>query len=227
MRQPNQDPYSDEAIRGRAQIVWNRILDAGGSVDTVRILAITKALDPSAAVGAIAAGLFDLGESYVQEFAAKAPTVASSSRGEQARWHFVGGLQRNKINMLPPVELIHSIGSQKLATAVGSRREGQAVLVQVNIGMEAQKGGCHPDDTAALVDHCIDAGLDVQGLMGVARQAADDDTTEQFESLVRLADDLHLPVRSMGMSADLDLAVMAGSTMVRIGTALFGPRPPR
>jgi len=183
MSQPNQDPYSDEAIRGRAEVVWNRILDAGGSVNTVRLVAITKALDPSAAIGAIAAGLFDLGESYAQEFAAKAPTVASSPRGDQARWHFVGGLQRNKINMLAPVELIHSIDSQKLASAVGSRREGQAVLVQVNIGMETQKGGCHPDETASLVAHCIDAGLDVQGLMGVARQAGGDDTTEQPNSL--------------------------------------------
>ena len=221
--------FDVDTIARNAEAIFNRIVDAGGDLDRVRLLSVTKALDPSAARGALRAGLFDLGENYVQELASKAEalSIEEPDLAEVVRWHFIGGLQRNKINQLPEVALIHSVDRVSLARAIATRRPGQAVLVQVNIGDESNKGGCAPGDTAELVAQAVDAGLDVVGLMGVARVAAPDDTQRQFELLAGLADRIGLAERSMGMSSDLDIAVRAGSTMVRVGTALFGPRPPR
>jgi uncharacterized pyridoxal phosphate-containing UPF0001 family protein len=101
------------------------------------------------------------------------------------------------------------------------------VLVQVNVSDEPQKGGCAPGDAPELVGRLVDAGLDVRGLMTVGRTGTPQEASGGFELLSRLADRLALPVRSMGMSGDLEAAVAAGSTMVRVGGALFGPRPPR
>ena len=221
--------FDPATIAARHAQLQQRIADAGGDLERVKILAVSKALPPDAALAALAAGLVDLGENYAQELVAKAPVVADRAveLGVEPRWHFIGGLQRNKINSLPEISCIHSIDRSSLATALGSRRPGQRVMVQVNIGDEAQKSGCAVGDTATLVGQARDAGLDVVGLMGVARPADDTDTLQQFRTLVGLADELGLPERSIGMSGDLELAVRAGSTMIRVGTALFGPRPPR
>lgn len=221
--------FDPDTVARRRDRLRDRIADAGGHPDEVDILAVTKAFDPRAAIAALTIGMADLGENYVQELAAKADEVAAAGEtlGVAPRWHFIGGLQRNKINALPEVASVQSVDRVSLANALGSRRPGQSVLIQVNIGDEPQKGGCAVADTPALVAASRDAGLDVRGLMGVARQAADDDTLAQFRSLVDLADRLELAERCIGMSGDLELAVRAGTTMVRVGTALFGPRPPR
>lgn len=221
--------FDPAAIAERHQRLVERIVDAGGDPAVVKVLAVSKALPPDAAVAAVEAGLLDLGENYAQELVAKAPQVAAALAGRdvQPRWHFIGGLQRNKINSLPDVACIHSVDRESLANAIATRRPGQTVMVQVNIGDEPQKSGCDLADTSSLVAVARDSGLDVVGLMGVARPADDADTLGQFRKLVELADELELPERSIGMSGDLELAVRAGSTMVRVGTALFGPRPPR
>ena len=102
------------------------------------------------------------------------------------------------------------------------------MLIQVNATDEAGKGGCAIADVSSLVAHSIDRGLNVRGLMTVGpTDQHPDDTLAAFTVVRSLVDDLGLAVCSMGMSADLDAAVRAGSTQVRIGSALFGPRPPR
>ena len=97
--------------------------------------------------------------------------------------------------------------------------------MQVNISAEPQKGGCAPDAVEQLVGDAAGLGLDVRGLMGVGPAGAPEDARSAFRSLVRLADQLGLPVRSIGMTDDVEVAVAEGSTMVRVGRDLFGDRP--
>ena len=100
-------------------------------------------------------------------------------------------------------------------------------MIQLNLSEEPQKGGASVPDGSALVDHARDMGLDVVGLMGVGSAGDPADSAAAFGELVALAEDLGLPERSIGMSDDLEVAVAQGSTMVRIGTGLFGVRAPR
>jgi uncharacterized pyridoxal phosphate-containing UPF0001 family protein len=111
-----------------------------------------------------------------------------------------------------------------LAAEVAHRAPGAAVLVQVNVAGEAQQGGCPPERVAAMVEGCIDLGLDVRGLMAIGAQGSPEIVRAGFRRVRDLADGLGLPERSMGMSGDLEAAVAEGATMIRVGTALFGPR---
>jgi pyridoxal phosphate enzyme (YggS family) len=184
--------------------------------DEVRIVAVTKGHGVDAVQAALAAGLTDVGESYAQELREKAAVDGVS-------WHFVGRLQTNKVRQVADlVHLWQSVDRDELADEIARRAPGAAVLVQVNVSGEPQKGGCDPADVAALVARCADIGLGVRGLMTVGHPA---DPRPGFRLLAGLADDLGLPERSMGMSGDLEIAVEEGATMVRVGRALFGPRP--
>jgi len=214
---------SSAEISRRAALVRDRICDAGGNPELVRLLAVTKGFGPQMISDAVTAGLDLLGESYVQEFVAK---VRSLPEGvlRVPTWHFVGRLQRNKVRSLPAVDVIQSVDRRSLAAEIARRRPGQRVLVQVNISGEAQKGGCALAEVSDLVSYCRDDGLRVDGLMGIAAQTGAEAAFEQFAKLSSLADELDLPERSMGMTADLEAAVRAGSTIVRVGTAIFGPR---
>jgi hypothetical protein len=219
------DPALAETVRANAETVRARIADAGGDADRVTLLAVTKGFGPEAPAAALAAGLVDLGENYAQELVAKAEVVTGPPA---PRWHFVGRLQRNKVRLLVPhVALWQSVDRVEVGAEIQKRAPGAAVLVQVNPAEEAQKGGCRPEDAAALVQALGDQGLDVRGLMAVAPDGPAHAVAAAFTLVVRLADELELPERSMGMTGDLEAAVRAGSTMVRVGRALFGPRPPR
>jgi pyridoxal phosphate enzyme (YggS family) len=216
-------PTPDE-VRSRAAAVRRRIAAAGGDPDAITLLAVTKGFGPEVAMAAAAAGLVDLGENYAQELVAKAPIVAEAH--PDVRWHAIGRLQRNKVRSLAGiVSLWQSVDRLDLGVEIAKRAPGAAVLVQVNVSAEPQKGGCEPDATSDLVAALVEHGLDVQGLMTVGRTGSPADARAGFALLRRLADDLDLPVRSMGMSGDLEAAVAEGATMVRVGSALFGPRP--
>jgi pyridoxal phosphate enzyme (YggS family) len=207
-------------------VVRQRIADAGGDPQAITLVAVTKGFGPEVALAAAGAGLLDLGENYAQELVAKAPVLADA--GHQVRWHAIGRLQRNKVRSLASVvSLWQTVDRIDLGLEIARRAPGAAVLVQVNVSDEPQKGGCAPADATELVGRLADAGLDVQGLMTVGRTGTPQEASGGFELLSRLADRLALPVRSMGMSGDLEVAVAAGSTMVRVGGALFGPRPSR
>jgi uncharacterized pyridoxal phosphate-containing UPF0001 family protein len=142
------------------------------------------------------------------------------------RWHFIGRLQSNKVRQVAPyVTLWQSVDRLSLGQEIARRAPGAAVLAQVNVSGESTKGGCRPEELLGLLDGLRALGLDVQGLMTVGPLAAPEAARPGFRELRRLADLHGLAVRSMGMSDDLEVAVEEGSTMVRVGSALFGPRP--
>lgn len=213
-----------EVLLARVDQVRQRIADAGGDPDQITLLAVTKGFGPEVALAAAKAGLADLGENYAQELVAKAPVVADA--GHEVRWHAIGRLQRNKVRSLAGiVALWQTVDREDLGREIAKRAPGASVLIQVNVSDEPQKGGCAPGETGDLVARLTDAGLEVRGLMTVGRTGDPADARAGFALLRRLADGLDLPVRSMGMSGDLEAAVAEGSTLVRVGAALFGPRP--
>jgi pyridoxal phosphate enzyme (YggS family) len=201
--------------------IHRRIEAAGGDPAGITIVG-AKPPSVDACHAALAAGIVDLGENRAQELVAKAAAVAG------ARWHFIGRLQTNKVKALAPhVALWESIDRRETVDAIVLRTHHTAdVLIQVNISDESQKGGCAPGDVAALVRHAAASGLSVLGLMGIGPLGAPEAARPGFRRLRALADDLGLAVRSMGMSSDLEIAVEEGATMIRVGTDLFGPRPP-
>ena len=204
-------------LEARLAEVRARIERAGGDPERVRVLAVTKTRTAAEVQEAVDLGL-ECGENRAQELLAKAPEVPG------ARWHFVGRVQTNKVRQLAPVVAVwQSVDRPDLVDELAKRVPGARVLVQVNVSGEPQKGGCAPAATAGLVDRARDAGLEVAGLMCVP---AFGDARTGFRTLRGLADDLGLEQRSMGMTGDLEDAVAEGSTMVRVGTALFGPRAP-
>jgi hypothetical protein len=188
-----------------------RIVDAGGDLDRVEIVAVTKGHGPEAVRAAAAVGLADVGENYAQELVAKAEAVDDP----RLRWHFIGRLQRNKVRQVSHlVRCWQSVDRLAVGEEIARRSPGAAVLVEVGLTDDPVRAGARPGLVPGLVDALRDLGLDVQGLMAVGPQGP-------------LADQLGLRTRSIGMSDDLELAVAEGSTMVRVGSALFGPRPPR
>jgi pyridoxal phosphate enzyme (YggS family) len=213
---------SVELVVERLAAVRQRIERAGGDAANVAILAVTKGFGAEAVRMAMAAGLDEVGENYAQELVAKVEAIAA----DQPRWHFIGRLQRNKVRKLAPsVHLWQSVDRIALGHEIAHHAPGAAVLVQVNVSAEPQKGGCDPNEVAELVRELRDLDLDVRGLMAVGPTGAPEAARPGYRQVRRLADDLGLDVRSMGMTGDLDVAVEEGSNLVRVGTALFGPRP--
>jgi PLP dependent protein len=207
-------------VAERVAAVRARIADAGG--EGVTLVAVTKGFEPEVVAAAVAAGIEDVGESYAQELVAKAAVV------EAPRWHFVGRLQANKVRaMAGTVDLWQSVDRPRLVDELARRAPGAKVLVQVDVTGEPAKGGCPPAEVPALVERAAGAGLEPRGLMAIGPLGPPEDARPGFRALVGLADRLGLAERSIGMSGDLEVAVQEGATMVRVGTALFGPRPPR
>jgi hypothetical protein len=217
---------SDEVAR-RLDAVRQRIERAGGDSSRVRIVGVTKGFGPEAVAAAQSAGLRDIGENYAAELVAKAGGAGSGAvEGEGIRWHFLGAVQRNKVPLLAPiVGLWQSVSRGSEGDRIARFAPGAAVLVQVDTTGLPGRNGCPPEGVGDLVARLLDLGLDVRGLMTVAApgEAA---AREAFGSVGRLADLLGLEERSMGMTDDLEAAVGAGTTMVRVGRALFGDRPP-
>jgi hypothetical protein len=208
-------------LAGRVAAVWERIEAAGGSRETVTLVAVTKRFGMDVVGGALAAGLTDLGENYAQELVEK----AAATEGE-VRWHFIGRIQRNKVKALAPyVNLWHGVDRASVGAEIARRAPGAAVLVQVNATGEESKAGCTPEALPGVLDALRAEDLDVRGLMTMAPEGARDVARDAFRKVRQMADFHGLADVSMGMSGDLDLAVAAGATIVRVGAALFGPRP--
>jgi pyridoxal phosphate enzyme (YggS family) len=208
-------------VEARVAAVRARIEAAGGA-GRVRLVAVTKGFGADAVAAVLAAGVTDVGENYAQELTAKAADPATAG----ARWSFVGRLQRNKVRLVAPVvSLWQSVDREAVAVEIGARAPGATVLVQVNVTDQPDKGGCRPEEVDGVVAAARAAGLTVGGLMAVGPGGAPEAAREPFRALVALADRLGLEERSIGMTDDLEVAVEEGSTMVRIGRALFGERP--
>jgi PLP dependent protein len=256
------DSFADavDLFRERLANIYARIVTAGGSSETVRVVAVSKGHDAEAVRVALAAGHRDFGENYVDELLLKADQLRGTSGVPQAVWHFQGRLQRNKINKLTPcVSVWHTLDTPDRIRALATRAAGAAVFIQVNSAVVAEaaadtdadadvdadgtqsssvkrgsgdRAGALLSDIPDLVELARRSGLDVRGLMTVAPLAPMADQPElqrvtqqrAFRAVASLGTQLGLPELSMGMSDDLEDAVAAGSTWVRVGSALFGSR---
>jgi pyridoxal phosphate enzyme (YggS family) len=203
------------------ETVRDRIAVAGGDPERVTIVAVTKGFGSKAIDAARAAGLSEIGENYAQDVVAKRDALAG------LHLHFIGRLQKNKVRVIAPlVACWQSVDRVTLGEEIARRAPGARVLVQVNVSEEPSKGGCPPGDAPELVERLGALGLDVAGLMTVGRTGPAIEARPGFAVLRALADRLGLVECSMGMSDDLELAVAEGATIVRVGSALFGARPP-
>jgi len=202
----------------------NRIAQAGGT--DVALVGVTKTFGSQAWQFAKAAGCDAVGENYAQEVVQKAGEVALADR---LPVHFIGQLQSNKIKQLVGiVDVWQSIDRLALLTEIAKRtpESDSQVLLQVNVTGEDEKGGCAPAQVAELSRAARDLGIEVLGLMAVGPTNEDPIVTRSaFRMLRTLVDEHGLRQCSMGMTGDLEIAVEEGSTMVRVGSALFGNRP--
>ena len=214
------------AVASRLRAVRERIDAADRSwTHEVAITAVTKAFPAEMIEVAVSAGCSSIGENYAQELLGKV-AVLDALGDVRPTVEFIGQLQSNKVRQLVGVvDLWASVDRPSLVDEIAKRQPGATVLIQVNSTGEARKGGCPIGEVAALVGYATSAGLAVDGLMTVGPTGRPPDAARPgFEDVRRLTDELGLAVCSMGMSADLEVAVAAGSTNIRVGTALFGPR---
>jgi pyridoxal phosphate enzyme (YggS family) len=209
--------------------------DSGRSADQVALVAVSKTQPAEAIADLYALGHRDFGENYVQELVEKAEALRERCPG--IRWHFIGHLQTNKVKALVPhVHVVHSVDSERLALELDKRwralrgEETQPLpcFVEVNIDDEPSKSGV-PASQAPVLAHAIAQccpSLKLRGLMAipaVSSSAAPFAALRELEQRCRPSTHGAL---SMGMSGDFEVAIAQGATHVRVGTALFGPRPP-
>ena len=213
-------PVDTAGVADRLAEVRDRIDRAGGDWRAITLVAVTKGFGADAVRAGHEAGLRDFGENYAQELLAKAGSASSA-----AGWHFLGTIQRRKVPAVSAVvRLWQSVARVVEGQEIARHAPGAGVLVQVNTTGEPHRNGCAWAEVPDLVEGLLTVGLDVRGLMCIGPR---DHPRPHFRRLARLARDLQLAEASMGMSDDLEVAVQEGSTMVRLGTALFGPRPLR
>jgi len=205
--------------------VRERIARAGRDPDSVAIVAVTKGFDVSVCRDALAAGLRVLGENRVQE------AIDKIDQLPEAEWHLIGHLQTNKARQAAGrFALIQSVDSARVAEALARAVPTQQVLVEVNVAREPQKSGADPAHALDVIT-AVAGVLDLKGLMAMGPSTGD--PTPAFTELRQLRDRAEdrlgneLPILSMGMSGDFEAALAAGSTMLRLGQVLFGPRPDR
>jgi len=234
------DGGGDGEVAARLAEVRARIVaaehGAGRPAGSVRLVVVTKDVDANRAAQALAAGATDLGENRAQELATKMTALTSYDRSP--RWHFIGTLQRNKVkSVVGAVSLIHSVDSIGLGRAVAGRaaalRIAQEVLLEVNVSGEPTKHGLEPSNAPEALDALAgEPSIRVRGLMTIAPAGGASIARRSFEALRELRDRLRtrlsgggLEELSMGMTSDFEQAIEEGATIVRVGTAIFGPRP--
>lgn len=214
-------------VASRVAQIRQRIVAAGGN--EVKLIAVTKTFDAAAIVAAFDAGCDGVGENYAQELIAKVRELPNT---KQLPVHFIGRLQTNKVKLIAEMvdvwqtvdraELIIEIAKRCIKQNTGVKPQ---IMLQVNATNELDKGGCSPADASTLLELARSKGLDVLGLMTVGPTNNEPQQARQaFRTTRKLADDLGLKQCSMGMTGDLEIAVAEGATMIRVGSALFGPR---
>ena len=225
-----------ETLKSRLARVRARIAAVVSDHVSVTLIGVSKRQPVAALHEAADAGLFEYGENYAQELRDKRREITDP----RAKWHFIGPVQTNKVKYVIGTACIHTVDRDTLLAEINRRAARQdliqTVLIQVNIAAEPQKHGAPPADVPALLDRC--AGLShvrCHGLMLIPPAGTPEQTRSHFRALRQFRDDLARTTRphvelgelSMGMSADFEVAIAEGATMVRVGTAIFGPRPPR
>lgn len=238
------EPAADSAgeVAQRLAAIRERIAGAGGDASKIAIVAVTKGQGPEAVRAALGAGLVEIGENYATELLGKIAALEEVDL-VTVRWHFLGAIQRNKIARLGPVvSCWQGVSRAEEAIAIGRRSPGAEIFVEVATGGDPSRPGCSPADAPQVVEAARAANCQVRGLMTVAPlpdrgpdapagspSGPDEDrlgtrAAEAFGSVAELARELGLSELSMGMSEDLEQAVAAGTTMIRVGRALFGER---
>jgi len=216
-----------ENLRGVRERIDRACERARRDPASVKLVAVSKVQPVEAIREALEAGQHAFGENYAQELREKADAIASP-----VEWHFLGVLQTNKVKMVVGrVALLHTCDRPSLAQELNKRASSlgvvQRVLVEVNLAREPQKGGIAPADLPSFVATVRNlSSLRCEGLMCIP--PAEEDARLHFRRLRELREELGgLPELSMGMSADYEVAIEEGATIVRVGTAIFGERPPK
>ena len=222
-----------EAVQDRIQAACDR---AGRPRDSVRLVAVSKRKPADMIRSAYELGLRDFGENYAQELRDKTRQLEGL---DGIRWHFIGPIQRNKVRYLVGrAALLHAVDSVEVLDALQGRAERmgleQNVLLEVHLSGEASKAGVQPEDLPALLDHLATTpNLKCVGLMTMPPlDAPGDSARPYFARLRELAEEqsrierpnVSLKELSMGMTSDFEVAIEEGATLVRVGTAIFGPR---
>ncbi len=221
-------------IKNNIQIVREKLAHAakvsGRSPEDIQLIAVSKTVDVDRMKIAVESGVHAFGENYVQEF------IEKYAKLPELEWHFIGQLQSNKVKyIVRKASLIHTLDRPSLAKELNKRYRAlnlqMKTLIQVNIGLEKQKGGIEPDALESFIDQCKSyEGIDVCGLMCIPPyQVNPEDGRVYFERMRKLYDRLNdrgynLTKLSMGMSADYELAIEEGANIVRVGSAIFGAR---
>lgn len=216
-------------IRSRIELACRK---SNRNFHDITITAVTKTFSSEIAKEAVEAGIYDLAENYVQEFVQK----KNALNNLQIRWHFIGHLQTNKVKfVVGQVELIHSVDSLRLAKEISDfcLRTGlkQNILLEVNTSEEATKFGIKPSEAHLVAEEIMRLPrLNLMGLMTIGKFSEDaEESRYEFRMLNEIKNDLEqkgilLKHLSMGMSNDFDVAIEEGSTIIRLGTAIFGKR---
>lgn len=202
---------------------------SGRDASEITVVAVSKTFRPTQIHTIHQLGHRDFGENRAQELAAKAPELPGD-----IRWHFVGSLQTNKVRSVRGLtHLLHSMDRRSLGSAwMKGRGTAPPVLLQVNLGAEPQKAGVTPDRVGEALEWMLALGLDVRGVMAIPPQPETaEDSRPHFTRLREIRDRLAglsptVCELSMGMSDDFEVAIEEGSTIIRIGRAIFGPRNP-
>jgi len=224
----------EQAINQVTTRIEKAALAAGRNPRGITLLAVSKRQPETSVRAAYDAGLRHFGENYVQEALEKIQNLALP----QAVWHFIGPIQSNKTRALAErFDWVHSLDREKIAQRLNDQRDENSkplnVCIQVNIDNESSKSGCTPEQASELAQQIVQLPrLALRGLMAIP--SASEANAPEPNAFTRMRDlFLHLQKQpglasmdtlSMGMSADLESAIAAGSTVVRVGTALFGPR---
>lgn len=216
---------SKEQLLDRAGNLRERISVLGGS--EIDIVAVTKGFGSRALSLAAECGFKMVGENYAQELGTKWSEISQEKR-DSLQVHFIGGVQTNKVRKVANIVGVwQTVDRRSLVEELAKRCPGCSVMIQLKLTQNESQGGCDIAHAGELVSVAISRGLEVTGAMGIGPQGEIDSIRAAYRKLVSFADEHGLEHRSIGMTNDLEVAIESGSTMIRIGTALFGDRPSR
>ena len=194
----------------------------GRSGGSAQIMAVTKGFPKEAAVAAYQTGITLLGENYAQELIKKHEALP----GLEGEWHMIGSLQRNKVRKLSEIVSVwQTVDRVSLLSEIAKYHPSAKVLIQINPLQIPNKAGCSIPEAEILLEQGAEMGLFIKGVMAVGMQGNLEETSKIFREAVDFAERFELPERSIGMTEDLEVAIDCGSTLLRIGRALFGDRP--
>lgn len=224
LRYPGNRPVLQEKLDQVEARIQKAAARSGRRRSDITLVAVTKKFPAAAIQEAYRLGLRDFGENYVQEFDAKRTELAGC---REARYHLIGHLQSNKARTAAEIfQVIQTVDTVKLASRLEAEERPLDVLIEVKLSEEQSKAGASPGDLESLVEALGGCPhLRLRGLMTMPPWSEDAEKSRPYFARLReLADASGLPELSMGMSHDLEVAIEEGATMVRVGTALFGPR---